>query len=181
MARTHYDQKMFEAAREGDHESLVSLLVVAQPDLRRYAAHACRSSDDVNDAVQEALWIVYRHIGALRAFTSLSGWLFAIVRRECLRLARRFLGSVVPLESVDNERRFAQVPQLELSVDLARAFESLPEHYREVVLLRDLEELTINEIAERLGRTREAVKGNLHRARLLLREYLQPDHERSYE
>ena len=53
-----------------------------------------------------------------------------------------------------------------------------PEHYREVVLLRDVEELTINEIAERLGRTREAVKGNLHRARLLLREYLQPENER---
>ena len=70
---------------------------------------------------------------------------------------------------------FSQTPQLELSIDLARAIESLPEHYREVVLLRDVEELTINEIAERLGRTREAVKGNLHRARLLLREYLQPE------
>ena len=45
-------------------------------------------------------------------------------------------------------------------------------------MLRDVEELTINEIAERLGRTREAVKGNLHRARLLLREYLQPENER---
>ncbi len=175
MARTQYDEKIFEAARGGDHESLVSLLVTAQPDLRRYAAHACRTSDDVNDAVQEALWIVYRHIGALRTFTSLSGWLFAIVRRECLRLARRFLGNIVPLESVDNERRFSQTPPLELSIDLARAFESLPEHYREVVLLRDIEELTIKEIAERLGRTREAVKANLHRARLLLREYLQPD------
>ena len=167
---------MFEAARGGDHESLVSLLVVAQPDLRRYAADACRTSDDVNDAVQEALWIVYRRIGALRAFTSLSGWLFAIVRRECLRLARRFLGHIVSLESVENERRLSQIPPLELSMDLAKAFESLPGHYREVVLLRDVEELTINEIAERLGRTRESVKGNLHRARLLLREYLQPDH-----
>ena len=155
---------------------MVSLLVVAQPDLRRYAAHACRTSDDVNDAVQEAFWIVYRRIGALRAFTSLSGWLFAIVRRECLRLARRFLGSMVPLESVANERRLSQTPPLELSIDLARALESLPEHYREVVLLRAMEALTINEMAERLGRTREAVKGNLHRARLLLREYLQPDH-----
>ena len=75
MARTEYDQKMLEAARQGDHESIVSLLAVAQPDLRRYAAQACRTSDDVNDAVQEALWIVYRRIGALRAFASFSGWL----------------------------------------------------------------------------------------------------------
>ncbi len=177
MARTHYDEKMLRAALEGDHESIVSLLVVAQPDLRRYAAQACRTSDDVNDAVQEAMWIVYRRIGALRAFESFSGWLFSIVRRECLRLARRFLGSMIPLENVANERRFSQTPQLELSIDLAHAIESLPEHYREVVLLRDVEELTINEIAERLGRTREAVKANLHRARLLLREYLQPENE----
>jgi RNA polymerase sigma factor (sigma-70 family) len=82
----------------------------------------------------------------------------------------------VPLENVENELRFSQTPQFELSIDLAKAFESLPDHYREVVLLRDVEELTISEIAERLGRTREAVKGNLHRARLLLREYLQTDH-----
>jgi RNA polymerase sigma factor (sigma-70 family) len=76
---------------------------------------------------------------------------------------------------LENELRFSQTPHFELSIDLARAFESLPDHYREVVLLRDVEELTINEIAERLGRSREAVKGNLHRARLLLREYLQTD------
>ncbi len=90
MARTQYDEKMFEAAREGNHEFLVFLLITAQPDLRRYAAHACRTSDDVNDAVQEALWIVCRRIGALRAFMSLSGWLFDIARRKCVRFARRF-------------------------------------------------------------------------------------------
>ena len=72
MARTQDDEKMLEAARGGDRESIVSLLVVAQPDLRRYAAQACRASDDVNDAVQEALWIVYRRIGALRAFASMA-------------------------------------------------------------------------------------------------------------
>ncbi len=46
-----------------------------------------------------------------------------------------------------------------LSREAILAIESLPEHYREVVLLRNVEELTINEIASRLGRTREAVKG----------------------
>lgn len=56
------------------------------------------------------------------------------------------------------------------------AFESLPAHYLEVVLPRDFEELTIAEIAERLGEQPSAVKSRLHRARELVREYL-PGHD----
>ena len=56
-----------------------------------------------------------------------------------------------------------------------RALESLPAMYREIVLLRDMEQLTIGEAAERLGLTREATKSRLHRARALLREYLHAD------
>jgi len=48
----------------------------------------------------------------------------------------------------------------------------LPAHYLEVVLLRDFEELTIAEIAERLGEQQGAVKSRLHRARELVREYM---------
>jgi RNA polymerase sigma factor (sigma-70 family) len=50
--------------------------------------------------------------------------------------------------------------------------ESLPEHYREVVLLRDVEQMTIDEICVALGLTRESAKARLHRARTQLREYL---------
>ena len=56
--------------------------------------------------------------------------------------------------------------------DVALAMESLPAHYREVVLRRDLEGLTIAEMAQRLHITREAVKSRLHRARALAREHL---------
>lgn len=57
-------------------------------------------------------------------------------------------------------------------VDVAKALESLPAHYREIVLLRDFEEMTIKEIAARLQLTASATKSRLHRARELLREYL---------
>ena len=60
----------------------------------------------------------------------------------------------------------------DLRIDLAAALESLPAHYLEVVLLRDFEELTIAEIAERLGEPSGAVKSRLHRARELVREYM---------
>jgi DNA-directed RNA polymerase specialized sigma24 family protein len=48
----------------------------------------------------------------------------------------------------------------------------VPEHYRQIVLLRDVDELTIDEIAQSLSLSREAVKGRLHLARGLIREYL---------
>jgi len=51
----------------------------------------------------------------------------------------------------------------------------LPDHYREVILLRDIEELSIDEIAGVLALTRESVKARIHRARLMIREYLVRD------
>jgi RNA polymerase sigma factor (sigma-70 family) len=59
-----------------------------------------------------------------------------------------------------------------MRIDLVNAIESLSPSHREVLLLRDLEDLTIGEIAGRLGVTREAAKSRLRRARALVREYL---------
>lgn len=65
-----------------------------------------------------------------------------------------------------------QLASATLSRDLAMALESLPAHYREILLLRDLEGLTIEELSDTLGLTRQAAKARLHRARALAREYL---------
>lgn len=80
---------VFEAARLGDPRAITSLLETAQPDIRRYARATCRSSADAEDATQEALWILFRHVGTIRSLLALSAWLFSVVRRECLRLARK--------------------------------------------------------------------------------------------
>jgi RNA polymerase sigma factor (sigma-70 family) len=177
MNPPRYDLALLAAANGGDKQAILSLLSAAQPDIRRYARRSCRVSADVDDVVQETLWLLYRRIGSLRALGSLSGWLFAIVRRECLRLASRFNGGRHTalddaLDDPRHEARFAQMPQHELRIDVSRAIQSLPAHYREIVLLRDIEEMTIDEIAAALALSRESVKGRLHRARALLREYL---------
>jgi RNA polymerase sigma-70 factor (ECF subfamily) len=170
-----YDVALIEAARGGDRQAIVTLLAVAQPDIRRYARRSCYA-DDVDDVVQETLWLLHRRVGTLRALSSISGWLVAVVRRECLRMAARVMGKPVNLDEAlldaANEDRLAQLPQHELRLDLSRAIQSLPENYREVVLLRDIEEMTVDEIAATLNLTRESVKGRLRRARALLREYL---------
>jgi RNA polymerase sigma factor (sigma-70 family) len=170
-ART-YSADLLEAARGGDEAAIATLLEAAQPHVRRYAEFACINTDDAQDAMQETLWIVSRRIGSLRAVTSFTGWLIAIVRRECSRLARRMQGKSEDVSGSKVEAELARRPAMELRIDLARGIQSLPHHYREVVLLRDVQEMTIDEIAQAQGRTREAVKANLHRARNLLREYL---------
>lgn len=164
------DPALIEAARGGDEKALLSLLAVAQPDVRRYAARNCRAAD-IDDAVQETLLLLYRRVGTLRAVTSFSAWLFAVARRACLRLMRMSIGLAdAPAEEMD--ARFAHLRPEDLRIDLSRAIQSLPEHYREVILLRDIEELSIDEIAGVLGLSRESVKARIHRARLMIREYL---------
>lgn len=162
---SRFDLALVDAARAGDPAAIRQLLTVAQPDIRRYARRTC-AADHVDDAVQETLMILHRRVGTLRTLTSVSGWLVAVVRRECLRIARRFIGrsqaQAEPVYETDEAAR----------LDVCAAIESLPPHHREVVILRDFEELTVDEIGARLGLTREAVKGRLHRARGLLREYL---------
>jgi RNA polymerase sigma factor (sigma-70 family) len=164
------DPGLIEAARCGDENALVLLISAAQPDVRRYAARNCRAAD-IDDAVQETLLLLYRRVGTLRAVTSFSAWIFAVVRRACHRLMRMSVGIPdAPPDAMD--ARLAHLAPADIRIDLSRAIQSLPGHYREVILLRDIEELSIDEIAETLALTRESVKARIHRARLLIREYL---------
>ncbi|HVZ29829.1 MAG TPA: RNA polymerase sigma factor [Asticcacaulis sp.] len=162
---------LMEAAVAGDPDAILAVMAAAQSDIRRYARRTCRNASDVEDAVQETLWIIYRHIGGLRRLGAFSGWLFQVVRRTCLKLARQGW-PVASAEALAEDDRFAARPEAELRLDIAAAVQSLPLHYRDVLLLRDVEELTVEEIATRLQLTRESVKARLHRARLLVREYL---------
>ncbi len=164
--------EMIASAQGGDVEAIASLLAAAQPDIRRYARVSCKTAD-VDDAVQDALVLLQRHVGRLKVISAFSSWLFAVVRHECGRLARRVRGEQTPIEEIDNDLRFSTRMDADLRLDLAGAINSLPPHYRQLVVLRDIEELTIDEIAQTLEASREAVKARLHRARALVREYLQ--------
>jgi len=161
---------LITAAQTGDAAALSRLLVVCQADARRYAYKHCHASD-VDDAVQESLLIVSRKVGGLKAAAAFTSWLFTVIKHECRRLAR-LMFKHEPLPDEVAEELLLHRPDDELRIDLAHALESLPAHYLEVVLLRDFEELTIAEIATKLGEQPGAVKSRLHRARELVREYM---------
>lgn len=158
-------------AQAGDHGAISALLRASQPDIRRYARRACRL-EDVDDAVQEAMTTVSRRISGLRSPAAYIGWLFVMVRRECSRLARAMRLGDRSLDGLADSIELSQRPEAELRFDLASAIQSLPAHYRTILLLRDVEEFSIGEIATHTGLTREATKARLRRARLMIREYL---------
>ncbi len=161
---------LIEAARRGDEAALLRLLESTRPNLHRIAITQCASDADADDAVQETMWVVYRRIGALRTVGSYTAWLFSIVRRECRRLMRRMRGqTALPAE---DHKLFAYYTTPGLHMDLAAAIESLPEKYREAIVLRDFEEYSISEMAEALRLSRAAVKSRIHRGREMVREYL---------
>lgn len=162
---------LVEAACSGDTAAVEKLLAVCQPDLRRFARRTCSTSEDAEDAVQVALWQFYRKVGALRTAATFATWLFRIVERECYRLFRVRSRTQAWDEAFDHMLRQEPLPH-ELRSDLVAAIAALPEPYREVLVLRDVDELTAPETAERLNISLDAVKSRLHRARLMIRERL---------
>lgn len=160
------------AAQSGDRHALTQLLVTLQPNIRRYARRLCHRSSIIEDVVQEVLIVVYRRVGTIRSPGALVGWLLTVITRICMLPALMLMRGAEELTSLEESREFAKVPPDELRMDLVNAIESLSPSHREVLLLRDLEDLTIGEIARRLGVTREAAKSRLRRSRSLVREYL---------
>lgn len=157
-------------ARAGDAQALERLLRHCQPDLRRYARRHCHS-DDIDEAVQDALWILTRHLTALRVFAALSSWLFQIVKRTCLRMRSRRPGHL----ELDGDHPAAHADEAAgaaLRIDLARGLAAIPAHYRDVLILIDLQGHSSDEAATLLGLSIEAAKSRLHRARMLMREKL---------
>lgn len=165
------ESNLVEAARQGDQIALGKLIAMAQPELRRFARRQCASSADADDAVQVALWRMHSQIGQLRAAPAFASWMFRIIQRECIRLfnlLRRF----TPLDTLDNrDADFYDFPY-ELRRDLVVAITLLPDMYREVLILCDIEELSAAEATKQLNISLPALKSRLHRARALVRDNL---------
>lgn len=162
---------LVEAAQRGQPDAINALLSACQPDIRRFARRTCNHAEDAEDAVQAALWQLYRKVGALRTAATLATWLFRIVERECFRLFRQRTRLDVESEADIDAVATPGVP-LGLRLDLVKAIAALPAPYRVVLVLRDIDELTTPEVAARLGISLQAVKSRLHRARAMVRERL---------
>jgi len=156
------------------------LLASVAPSLQRFGMLMCRNRTDAEDVLQDALFSIASHLTTFEGRSSFSSWAFALARSACSRKRRGLKNQpAVALDDVLDSAEPSASPEqrtadLERAKALRRAIESLSEDHREVILLRDVEDLTAPEAAASLGISVEALKSRLHRARSALREALRP-------
>ncbi len=149
-----------------------------------------KNETDAEDAAQDTVIKVYRNLHLFRGEAQFRTWVLSIARNEGLgRLRRIATRREESLEAASEDQTgdytpailtsWREVPsdaleQKELGTLLRQAIEGLPEIYRNIVILRDIEEMDIRETAAVLGISEGAVKVRLHRARGLLQRELAP-------
>ncbi|WP_030277462.1 RNA polymerase sigma factor [Streptomyces sp. NRRL B-24484] len=166
-------EQLIVAAQGGDHDSLTALVSGAHPNVRRFARSLCATPEDAEDAAQEALIILYRKIGTLRASGALASWMFRIVRNECLRHARAVLGGPLPARDSPVLSAEDEVLQRLEAGRVAAAIAALPADQRRLLVMRDIQGLGGRAVADALGLSIPAMKSRLHRARAAVRQTLQ--------
>lgn len=157
---------LVEAARHGDRGAFAALFRRWAPAIHGIAL-ARVSPAEADDVVQEVFLAAMERIGTLRDGAAFGAWLCTIARTRAVDLQR---GAARHVSEIP-ERGEADPDRAEAERALA-AIRSLPESYRETLVLRLVEGMTGPEIAERTGLTPESVRVNLHRGMKLLREAL---------
>src|SRR5262245_39360973 len=187
------EEALFERLRAGDPTSLEPLMTRFASRIYRVANRICASSADAEEVVQDVFLTVFQKSGSFEGRAALGTWLYRITVNASLNKRRgkraeveEPLDDLLPTYLPDGHRRgdrsflladWSQLPDTTLlSKDgrqmLHSAVDRLPHHSRAVRLLRDVEELSSEEVAEILEESVASVKSRLHRARMALREQL---------
>jgi RNA polymerase sigma-70 factor (ECF subfamily) len=195
------ESALLSRLRAGDEDAFATLVGTYSRRLLTTARRLLRNDEDAADAVQEALLAAFKSIDGFQATARLSTWLHRIVinaglmkLRASSRHPEEPIEDLLPRFDADgcwatdvhswDATSDALLERRETRQMVRRCIDSLPETYRTVLVLRDLEDLDTEEVAEKLGITPNATKIRLHRARqalrtLLDRELRPPDHAAS--
>lgn len=175
-------------AQRGDREAFRAIMQRCNQRLFRIARGIVRDDPEAEDVLQEVYTLAFAAIGSFRQEASLMTWLTRIAINEARgRLRNR--RNLVDLEEVEAEQNAgaevfmfptgqsvdnpeAETGRAQVRRILEQAVDTLPEPFRLVFIMRDVQECSIEETADALGLRAETVKTRLHRARRLLRQAL---------
>jgi RNA polymerase sigma-70 factor (ECF subfamily) len=193
-----------ELAKESNEPVLIQRILAGERDLfhdliRPYERGAfllaysiLRNQDDAEETVQQAMVKIYSHLAQLTESDKFKQWAMRVIDNEAKmyrRKRRQHLYESIDQSSTEGSeekafypKQFADwrdlpsdaVERTEIREAVAQALAHLPDIYREVFVLRDMQHLDVAETAEALGLGESAVKTRLHRARLMMREALTP-------
>lgn len=180
---------MIAAILAGDVQLYHDLIRPYERSVYRMALSFMKNEADAEDVAQDAFLKAYHHLAGFRGDARFSTWLISITLNEARGRLRR--NTAIRMESIDQTpeegghispallRDWREIPlaaleRKEVRHLLQRAIAGLPDIYREVFILRDVEELNIAETAATLAISIATVKVRLHRARIMLQKQLVP-------
>jgi RNA polymerase sigma-70 factor, ECF subfamily len=183
------EEQMIASVLSGDTEKYHDLIRPYEHSVYRMALSFMKNDSDAEDVAQEAFLSAFRNLAAFRGQAKFSTWLISITLNEARGRLRR--QSLVRMDSLDETpeegghvspallRDWREVPsesleRKEIREMLQAAIGGLAPIYREVVMLRDVEELSVEETATALTISAASVKTRLHRARIMLQKVLAP-------
>lgn len=183
------DTLLITAIQSGRTELFDELVARYERPLYNFGYKMCGQAVDAEDLVQDTLLTVFNYLNDFRHETRFKNWLYRIAASSCSKKRRRSkfaperelsLDEFLEAEQAEDHRqvpRWAAIPldqvlNEELSRKINEAILRLPEKYRAILVLRDIEHFSTEEAAQILAITSSNVKVRLHRARLFLKEQL---------
>jgi RNA polymerase sigma-70 factor (ECF subfamily) len=185
----HSDAELVHGIAANDHAAFERLMRRYNSRLFRVARAILKDDAEAEDAVQDAYLEAYRHIGEFRGQSQVATWLTRIAINQALMRLRRHKrdrvvvpfptegGGTVAAEVVDHKAESPADATLraEIRTVVESRIDELPPAFRAVFVMRDVEEMSVQETAECLGIPAATVRTRLFRARALLREALTRD------
>lgn len=183
------EEQLIASILAGNTQEFHSLIRPYERTVFVMALTLLKNEADAEDVAQEAFLKAFRNLKNFRSESKFSTWLISITLNEARSRLRR--KNAVPMESLDEPldeqghvspallRDWREIPseaveRLEIRQLLQQAVADIPLIYRETFVLRDMEDLSVNETAEMLGISVASVKVRLHRARMMLQKRLAP-------
>ena len=181
------EMELIAQAKAGDESSFEQLIIQCKTRAYNIALRYMRNEDDALDALQESFIKVYRHLSSFKEESSFDTWVYRIVVNTCNDMLRKNSNQKITdsiFQNGDNdEERVIEIPdraptpeealeKKEKARILLEALEILSKEHKEIIVLRDIQGFSYEEIGEMLDCTLGTVKSRINRARLRLREIL---------
>jgi len=177
------DEQLVDAFRNGDEKAFAKIMFRYKHRLIRLAWSVVHNEDDAMDIVQESFIKVYRKLHSFQGTSKLYTWLYRIVMNHSIDYVRKRPAAVIiPVDEMLREpaskdksmRPDINLLNKELNKKIFEAVDELPEKQKKTVVLREVEDLSYNEIAEVMGCSVGTVMSRLYYAREKLRDILEP-------
>lgn len=181
------EAKLIKESQQGNMKSFEELILLYQDQAYRTAYGMLGNHEDAKDATQESFIKIYKSLKSFKYKSSFSTWMYRIVHNTCLDLIRKQKrrreipieinkdsneeGYVIPIEDLSDGPE-ALLDYKVVKEELIKCIKELPIEYQGVIILRDIEGISYDQIAEILGISQGTVKSRINRGRIQLRNRL---------